>query len=288
MPPDAIGYYDKDGQKTPMCSYICNDTSLNAISNPKCLSSFNQFVDSLGGTPILWIIGIASVLSLVIISYFFYSRSKSSNQTDLEYDENLNRLRLAAMELDFVQRDLHQHICRVHMIGNNELSSPWALPLVPPLIIRNRVYPEKYAAFAKEINGCYKPGKLERFLNTFLGYIYPPLKPLYNKRKRYQRYYAFKKIIISVQDKMDFWRSYEDQISIELRFTGSKDYTLGYLDFLDTKRQKESFERPPLPMTIMVGGTGHFSKPFNINRHDPLIRSVSIYLEDAVVSLSFS
>ena len=101
------------------------------------------------------------------------------------------------------------------------------------------------------------------------------------------RYYSFKKAIIAVQDKVDFWRAYEDQINIELRFTASDDYTLGYLDFLDTNRSKESFDRPPLPMTIMVAGTGHFSKPFHINRHDPLIRSVSIYLEDAIVRLYF-
>jgi hypothetical protein len=116
-----------------------------------------------------------------------------------------------------------------------------------------------------------------------LTYFYPPFKPWYNKFKRQARYTAFKKAFISVQDNLDFWKSYEDQINIELRFTASDDCTLGYLDFLDIKRQKESFERPPLPMTIMVAGTGHFSKPFHINRHDPLIRSISIYLEDAVV-----
>ncbi len=67
---------------------------------------------------------------------------------------------------------------------------------------------------------------------------------------------------------------------MELRFTASDDYTLGYLDFLDTKRSMDSFEKPPLPMSILVAGTGSFAKPFHINRHDPLIRSVSLYFED--------
>ncbi len=37
-------------------------------------------------------------------------------------------------------------------------------------------------------------------------------------------------------------------------------------------------------MTIMVAGTGSFAKPFHINRHDPLIRSVNLYLEDSIVT----
>lgn len=170
------------------------------------------------------------------------------------------------------------------MIGSNELNSPWMLPLVPPAQLRYRVYLDRYMAFAKLINECYKPKKTERFLVFILPFLYPALKPWYNKYKRQVRYYAFKKAFISVQDKLDFWRSYEDQINIELRFTASDDCSLGYLDFLDTKRSKETFDRPPIPMTIMVAGTGHFSKPFQINRHDPLIRSISIYVEDAVVS----
>jgi hypothetical protein len=75
-----------------------------------------------------------------------------------------------------------------------------------------------------------------------------------------------KKAFISEADKIDFWRSYEDQINIELRFTSTDDYTLSYVDFLDTKRTRDAFDRPPLPMTIIVSGTGSFSKPFHINR----------------------
>ena len=148
MPPTADGHYNGDGATTPMCPYICNDNNRNSMNNPKCLSSFSLFVDQIGGEPILWIIGISTILSLVIISYFFYTRTKSTNKTDLEHDENLNKLRLAAMELDFVQRDLHQHLCRVYMTGSNELSSPWLLPVVPPAVLRHRIYQDRYIAFA--------------------------------------------------------------------------------------------------------------------------------------------
>lgn len=66
-----------------------------------------------------------------------------------------------------------------------------------------------------------------------------------------------------------------------MRFTASDDYTLGYIDFLDTKRTRDSFQKPPLPMTILVGGTGSFAKPFHITRHDPLIKAVNYCIDDS-------
>jgi hypothetical protein len=40
---------------------------------------------------------------------------------------------------------------------------------------------------------------------------------------------------------MDFWISVDDQLNIEVRFTASDDYTLGFIDFLDTKRTRDSY-----------------------------------------------
>lgn len=125
--------------------------------------------------------------------------------------------------------------------------------------------------------------KTERVLNAALPWLYPVLKPLYLKRKRKDHYYSFKKAFIAEADKISFWRNFEDQLNIELRFTSSDDYTLGYVDFLDTRRTKDSFDRPPLPMTILVSGTGSFTKPFQVNRQDPLVRSINYYCDDNVV-----
>jgi len=116
-----------------------------------------------------------------------------------------------------------------------------------------------------------------------LPFLYPALKPLYGKRKRKEHYYSFKSAFIAEADKIDFWKNYEDSVNIELRFTSSDDFTLGYVDFLDTKRTRDTYDKPPLPMTILVSGTGSFAKPFHINRHDPLIRSISYYCDDTKV-----
>ena len=104
MPPTAEAYYSTNGSSTPMCPYMCNENLRDVQNNPKCLSSFEIFVDNIGGYPIIYILGFATLFALVVISYFFYARTKSSSKEsdDIEVDENLNKLRLAAMELDFV------------------------------------------------------------------------------------------------------------------------------------------------------------------------------------------
>jgi len=67
----------------------------------------------------------------------------------LEEDENLNRLRLAFKEMDFIFSDLHRHLCRVYLAGTNEMHQPWQLPLVPPQQLRNRINHDRYVDFVK-------------------------------------------------------------------------------------------------------------------------------------------
>lgn len=92
-------------------------------------------------------------------------------------------------------------------MGNNELTSPWVLPITPPVQLRNRVYLDRYEEFAKKINRADIRNKKERCLSRLLPFLYPPLKPLYNKYKRREHYYSFKKSFIAEADKIDFWRS---------------------------------------------------------------------------------
>jgi hypothetical protein len=74
----------------------------------------------------------------------------------------------------------------------------------------NRINLEKYQAFAKLINGCYIPTKKEKFWSYLLPLVYPALKPLFNKNKRKEKYYAFKRAFIAASDKMDFWKNVDD------------------------------------------------------------------------------
>lgn len=101
-------------------------------------------------------------------------------------------------------------MCRIYLVGNNEINSPWRVPKNPPAAMRERINAEKYEAFAQQINECYKHSKTEIILSNSLPFLYPVLKPLMNKIKRKERYYAFKQAFISISDKMEFWNSVDD------------------------------------------------------------------------------
>jgi hypothetical protein len=102
----------------------------------------------------------------------------------------------------------------------------------------------------------------ERFWSRVIPFLYPALKPLYNKHKRRDHYYAFKKTFTAEVGRLGFWKNLEDELKIELRFTSNEDYTLAFVDFLDTRLTKDAFDRTTLPLTLLIGGDGSFSKPF--------------------------
>ena len=98
-------------------------------------------------------------------------------------------------------------MCRIYLLGNNEINSPWIVPMIPPRALKDRINAERYQDFVQQINGCYKNSKIEIFFSKTLPILYPVLKPLMNKFKRKERYNAFKRAFISISDKMEFWKS---------------------------------------------------------------------------------
>lgn len=105
----------------PMCPYKCSVDDSEMKTNPKCLSQLDLFFDNLGGLPVFIILALATVFSIIVVGYVFYKKKKGGDTDNFENDENLYRLKLAVEELDFIQRDLYQHISRVYLVGNNEL-----------------------------------------------------------------------------------------------------------------------------------------------------------------------
>ena len=51
----------------------------------------------------------------------------------------------------------------------------------------------------------------------------------------------------------------------EIRFTSSEDYTLAYIDYVDLKKNKDSYEGPTIPMTLLMSGDGSYQTPFLVN-----------------------
>lgn len=92
--------------------------------------------------------------------------------------------------------------------------------------------------------------------------LYPPSSPWLLKKLRRRHYYNFKRAFINESDNVEFWNQLEDKLNIELRFTSSDDYTIAYVDFIDIKKTKETYEGPTIPLTFILSGDGSFSSPF--------------------------
>lgn len=116
------------------------------------MNNLDLFFESMGGIKIFILIIVATIFAIIAIIYFLMVNNKNEN---LEDDENLNKLKLylsfpnmilyrAFEELDFIQRDLHQHICRLYLVGHNELKSPWVMPVMPPVQLRQRIHLDRY------------------------------------------------------------------------------------------------------------------------------------------------
>jgi len=78
------------------------------------------------------------------------------------------------------------------------------------------------------------------------------------------------------------WKDFEDRVLnyYDLKFTCDLDYSLGVIDFIDLKKEKGSFEGPPLPLTFVFAGAGTFANPYYLNLMDPLVKSVNYFIGD--------
>lgn len=75
----------------------------------------------------------------------------------------------------------------------------------------------------------------------------------FSKKMRKRHHHNFKRAFINQNEhSLDFWKLIEDKVNIELRFTSSDDYSIGYIDFLDIKKTKDSYEGPNIPITFIA------------------------------------
>ena len=92
----------------------------------------------------------------------------------------------------------------------------------------------------------------------------------------------FKTNFLKHTEEIEYWKSLEERIRkpIELRFTTDKDVTTGYIDFLDNRKEIESYDGPNLPATLLLSGDGTFSNPFYLNIKDPYIKQMNLLCHD--------
>ena len=71
---------------------------------------------------------------------------------------------------------------------------------------------------------------------------------------------------------MTSWKIYaQDSIYIKAKFTCSEDYTMAFLDILNTKDQNNHLLTKFNPIMFNIYGEGNFSRPFFISPKDPMV-----------------
>ena len=72
---------------------------------------------------------------------------------------------------------------------------------------------------------------------------------------------------------------WEDITSRTLRMSTDEGSRLGYVDFLDYRKNKNNFRGPQLPMTLLLSGNGSMGTPYQLDfLTDPLAKSL-VYLD---------
>ena len=62
-----------------------------------------------------------------------------------------------------------------------------------------------------------------------------------------------------------------------MKFSFSKCLSLGYIDFLDTRKTALAYEGPQFPLTCVLSGDGSYFNPFQLDfESDPMVKSVGV------------
>ena len=131
---------------------------------------------------------------------------------------------------------------------------------------------EKFAKFAHAHNSTGKYSRCERWMYYGLLVLYPPFsEAFYWYRKQNRAKKVKQQFLDRALDELKepFWASLEDRLlnrtTKALKFTDSRDHNLAYIDLIDLKREKQDYEGPALPLTLMMHGSGTLLSPYSLN-----------------------
>jgi len=83
----------------------------------------------------------------------------------------------------------------------------------------------------------------------------------------------------------ELWKNLEERMRnpIEFRFTTVDDYALAYIDVIDRRKEKSNYEGPNLPLTFFFSGDGDYNTPWQLNKNDPLVKSISYLFQQSTI-----
>lgn len=73
----------------------------------------------------------------------------------------------------------------------------------------------------------------------------------------------------------------QNKVLMNLKFSSSKDSSLGYLDVLDFQKKIIEFDvnkDSQFPQTILLAGKATYRSPFVLEIHDPIFKCIQMYI----------
>ncbi|CAD8124187.1 unnamed protein product [Paramecium sonneborni] len=270
--------YIQSGESSPFCQIQCKDGQESKYN--QCFIGLADFSMNIGGQNVIFAILVVIILLLINIAIVWVNRERSkSKQKSLygSYDEtSLQQMDQTLYNLNnktfLISQDLHFHVRRIYLGGNNTYQNPWSIYQETFLDTdlnqgNNQILEKLFNTF----NEKAKFTILQTITLQFLKFYYYPLYIWILQLIQTSKFHTLSKLFVQ-QDQL-FNEIDPEKDKIKLKFSCSKDRTLAFIDRLNIAwKIVEQSNTLELPIYFILSGQGTFSSPFQINTHDALIK----------------
>jgi len=171
--------------------------------------------------------------------------------------------------------DIWSHVHRMYLIGENSINYPWFLTRDFPTNALSEQGKERLLKYIKKEQYTLDWTRCESIKYVLMKIFFPYFAEPYHRSIRRQHFRNAASKLYSAFDVSDW----EDVTGRTLRISADGGSRLGYVDFLDYRRNKSNFKGPQLPMTLLLSGNGTMGTPYQLDfLNDPLAKSL-IYLD---------
>lgn len=170
--------------------------------------------------------------------------------------------------------DIWSHVHRMYLIGENSVNYPWFLTRDFPTNALSEQGKERLLKYIKKEQYTLDWTRCETIKYVLVKIFFPYFAEPYHRSVRRQHFRNAASKLYSAFDVSDW----EDITGRTLRISADEGSRLGYVDFLDYRRNKSNFQGPQLPMTLLLSGNGTMGTPYQLDfLNDPLAKSL-VYL----------
>ncbi|CAD8118374.1 unnamed protein product [Paramecium sonneborni] len=270
--------YQQSGEKTPFCQIQCKNGK--SPKDNQCLTGLAEFSLKLGGQNVIFAIFVIILLLLVNIAIVWVSRDKNKKKSRQFYgsydDSTLQQMTHSLSELNnktyLISQDLHFHVRRIYLAGNNTYQNPWSIYQETFLDTDlNQGENQNLQNLFQTFNEKAKFTTFETYTLIFFKFYYYPLYIWILQLIQANKFNILSKLF--VQQEYLFNELDPEKDKIKLKLSCSKDKTLAFIDRLNLALKiVEQSNTLELPIYLVLSGYGTFPYPFQINIHDALLK----------------